>query len=533
MTAASPTDELHLRSLIFAALTAVLLTGAYFAFVGDINFNPTEEGYLWYGTLKTAAGGVPIRDVQSYDPGRYYWCAWLGKLFGDGLLGLRRSVACFQALGMFFGLLAARRALKSDWLMIPTGLLMLAWMFPRHKLFESAIALSAVFFAVRLLEKPTRRRHFEAGVFVGIAGLFGRNHAVYCALGIFVLGAVVAWKQRAALGRADAPRPASRFLAYSGGVLVGYAPILLMLVFVPGFSAAFVESILHLLKLGSNIPYPWPWPWKYDWSERSAIELWENLGSGLWFTLPLLLLPLGVVTLLLTPAERLRQRAVFLAGSVLGLFYIHHASVRSDPSHFAQSIDPLLIATVGLPAAFPRVVINARPRLQAVIWALFALLTLGSVSANHQLLSRRQFAQREALTEYRVAGDTLRIPWPLAAYYTALERTLARHVPADAEIFFGPSRPAFYGIFDKVAPTWWIYFFIPDLEDDSQRTVLADLENVDWALLVDVPIANQERFLFRNTCPLVWQAFVEEFERVPTPKLPANHLLMHRKDNTR
>jgi hypothetical protein len=515
------------RETLFAGLVAIVLTAGFFALVGRVNFNATEEGYLWYGALRTAAGEVPLRDFQSYDPGRYYWCAILGGVFGHGVLGLRLSVACFQALGMFFGLLAARRALKSSWSLIPTGLFYLAWMFPRHKLFESAIALTAVFFAVRLLERPNARRHFEAGAFVGLAGFFGRNHAAYCAAGIFCLWLVLAWRQRSAMRSGQAPGFARRLASYTGGILAGYSPMLLMLVFVPGYAAGFWNSILVLFKLGVNIPHPWPWPWTYRWSDLSAIGWLENLGKAFWFTVPVVLFPAGIVTLVRTPVERFSKRAVFLAGSILGLFYIHHASVRSDPSHFAQSIDPLLVALVGLPAAFSW----GRPRVLVAGWCLVALLTVGSVSATHQLLSRQRFNERPQLVDHSIAGDTLRMHAGLAEYYTRIEKAIRTHVPDDAQVFFAPSRPGFYGIFDKVSPTWWIYFFVPELDAETQNKIVGDLADIEWAFLVDVAIAGQERFLLRNTSPSVWEHLRRDFQRVNTPGLPENHILLRRNHN--
>ena len=516
------------RSVIVAAIVAVFLTTSIFALVGDVDFDATEEGYLWYGTLRTVAGEVPHRDFQSYDAGRYYWCATLGEVFGHGVLGLRRSVACFQALGIFFGLLAARRALKHDWALVPTGLLYLAWMFPRHKLFESAIALTAVFFAVRLLERPSVRRHFEAGVFVGVAALFGRNHGVYCALGIFCLGLVLALRQCQQVRATDAGehvRLARRASSYAGGILLGYSPLLLMLAFVPGFAAGFWDSFLILLKLGANIPYAWPFPWTYDWSDLNAIGWLENLGKSFWFTLPFVLFPAGVVALVRTPLERFPERAVFLAGSVLGLFYIHHASVRSDPRHFAQSIAPLLVALVAVPMAFRW----SKKGIVVPAWCLVALLTAGSASATHQLLSRQQLQERPNLVNHQIAGDTLRLPRSSAEYYTRVERTLRTHVPDDETIFFAPSRPGLYGAFDRVSPTWWIYFFVPELDAHRQSKVMGNLADIEWALIVDVPIAKQERFLFRNTSSSVWEYLRRDFQRVPTPELPRNHRLLRRK----
>jgi hypothetical protein len=68
----------------------------------------SDEGYLWYGTWRTMLGEVPILDFRGYDPGRYYWGAAWGLLFGDGIIGLRLSNALFAFGGLSFGLLAAR-----------------------------------------------------------------------------------------------------------------------------------------------------------------------------------------------------------------------------------------------------------------------------------------------------------------------------------------------------------------------------------------------------------------------------------------
>ena len=515
------------KSVLAAAVIAAVLSGLFFLAVGRVNFNPTEEGYLWYGTLRTAAGEVPIRDFQSYDPGRYYWCAWLGELLGHGVIGLRASVACFQALGIFFGLLAARRVLRSDWAMIPVGLLLLAWMFPRHKLFESALSLTSVFFAVRLFERPDARRHLEAGIFAGFAGVFGRNHAVYCVGGFLVLAAVIAWRQRSLIRDQRVPGVLTRLGSSMFGVVLGYSPILVMLIFVPGFDEAFWRSILILLKLGANIPHAWPWPWNDDWENLDALGWIVNVGKAFWFLIPFVVFPVGLLTLVLTPTQKLVRRALFLSGAVLGLFYMHHASVRSDAAHIAQSIDPTLLAVVGQPAA----VAWRGGEGRFVLWGLVGLFTVGSTLGVHQLLSRKRLAERERLVEHDLAGDTVRLTPGLAAYYRNLEETIHGRVPEGEAIFFAPSRPGFYAIFERVCPTWWIYFFVPELGAESQNTILERLADVDWVLLVDVPIASQDRFLFKNTCPFVWDELRREFQRVPTPKLPPNHLLLRRKED--
>ena len=129
-------------SPLVALLVSALLTGGFQLLFGDHNLNLRDEGYLWYGVLGVLEGEVPFRDFQAYDPGRYTWCAWGSHLFGSGILGVRASVAAFQAIGLTFGVLVARRLVSHDaWLVVPAVILS-GWMFPRHKAFEPALAMA-------------------------------------------------------------------------------------------------------------------------------------------------------------------------------------------------------------------------------------------------------------------------------------------------------------------------------------------------------------------------------------------------------
>jgi hypothetical protein len=499
------------RQRALALLTAVAFALGWHLWVGDAHLNAAEEGYLWYGTWRTGLGELPLRDFQSYDPGRYWACAALGKLFGAGLLGLRRSEALFQGLGILFGLLAARRSTKKSWPLVPLGILLGVWLFPRHKVFEGVLALGATWAGTRLLERPTRAAHVVAGACAGLAAVFGRNHGLYAAAGFLVLFAASAWKRR----DADWPRKGA---ALAGGVVLGYAPMLLAFFVAPGFFAGFVDSLLLLLRLGTNIESPWLWPWTLELAGLGALDACARMALALVYLLPLVVLPLGIWRLLRARAEELAPRALFLAASVLGALYLHHASVRSDSSHLAQSIQPSLLA-----AAAGVALLAARRRGLALTLALVLGSAVALAGFEHNPATSH--VGRARLVEARLGAETLRLLPRHAEAYARLQRAVGQRLAPDERLFVAPSRPAYYALFQKKSPSWWIYFFVPEAERAEQERIVAELAGVEWVLIVDQAIAEREDLRFRNSYPLVWAHVQTSYRRVPTPELEPDHLL--------
>ena len=178
---------------------AVVLAGCSFAWQGRVGFNLADEGFLWYGVERTAAGEVPLRDFQSYDPGRYYWCAAGRFIFGRELLAVRGSEAVAEVIGLWLGLLAATR-LTRRWLALGViGLMLTVWIFPSHKMFDHVLLLAGLWMTTRMVESPSARRILVAGAFAGLCVFFGRNHALYQGAAQCVLLLGLRWKLRGEL----------------------------------------------------------------------------------------------------------------------------------------------------------------------------------------------------------------------------------------------------------------------------------------------------------------------------------------------
>ena len=325
---------------------------------------------MWYATLQTAAGGVPIRDFRSYDPGRYLWTAGWASLLGSGIVGLRHANSVFQALGLFLALLSARRVLHSRWGLVLVGLVLNLWFFPSFKVYEHTVAVAAVFFALRLVERPTLGRHFACGVLAGLAGFLGRNLGIYCVLATLGLILFLYFKAK------DDPGILARRLgAGLGGAAAGYAPMLLMLLLVPGFFSGFIQSILVLFGPGApTLPKSVPWPWTFGY------PLWSRYQG--------------------TPSILFQLSVYLLSGSLLDRGCGDAADPSGCPgqqispycSHYGRSAFPAscLRATrpgasgAGLPSFFARL---AGPYPQGLDWgdqkrvfaALFAFLLAISV----------------------------------------------------------------------------------------------------------------------------------------------------------
>jgi hypothetical protein len=456
---------------------------------------------LWAGTVELAHGAIPIRDFYSYDPGRYLWTAALSFVAGDGILALRASVALFAVLGLFCGLRAAQRVVRSELMLVVVGVVLVIWSFPRHKLFESAIAMMGVLVGVRLLEAPSVRRFFDAGAMVGVATVFGKNHGLYLAFAFLILIGFVFLRvrPRVAFGRAVG--------ALGAGVFFGLLPLLVMFVFVPGFASSYVEFIRYLMAQGrTNVPVPVPWPWAANESGRFV------LGAAL------VLAPAAAVFLVASAvwpfgskkadsASYAGAQCLALAGGAVGLLYMHHTFSRAGVSHLAQGIHPILLGLVALPGLFDR-----RRMVRVGIAVLVSLFTIRLAIPQNPL---SELARAEGSYRWTsVAGDRLLLPANVVESVEDVRTAVARHVPRDRRLLVLPWYPGMYPLLGRRPPVWDIYPVWLDRRG-ADRRMIAEIERhrVEWLLAGSF---DRREFSFRQTHRTVAKYLDERFVRVKT-----------------
>lgn len=477
---------------------------------GSAGFNLADEGYLWYGVQRVMKGEVPLRDFMSYEPGRYYWSAALMSLWGDdGIMSLRWAVALFQGAGLFAALLLIARCARTQALpfILLSAVILAAWMFPRHKLFDISLSILLVAALAFLIRKPTVKRYFLAGLWIGLTAVFGRNHGLYGA--VAGIGALI-WLQ---LRGAEGPGLVKAGAYAAAGVALGFLPVLLMAALVPGFAAALWDSVRFLFEIKStNLPVPVPWPWRVDFA---AMPLGTAIGRVLLGFGFVGVVAFGAIGLPWIVWRRRRGEAVapgVAAAVILALPYAHFAYSRADINHLAQGIFPTLIGCLALLAAAP-----AR-----VKWPLAAALAGASLWVMHPVHPGWQCRAAMSCVAISVSGDTLRVDPNTAGDVTLLQDLAARYAPAGETLLAAPLWPGAYALLGRKAPVWEIYPLFPRPADFEQAEIRRiEAARPAFVVIVDFPLDGRDELRFRNTHPLLFGYVEAHFDRVQESQNPA------------
>ena len=493
-------------------LLAIVLLGASFAVHGRQGINLADEGFLWYGAQQTAHGKVPLRDFQSYDPGRYYWSAAGMYLFGDGLVGLRFSETVFQLLGLWAGLLAASRVVQNWALLAAVGLMLTSWMFQPYRFFDNTLLLCGIWIAVRLIEEPSPARIFTAGFFVGLCVFFGKNHALYNFLAQASLLLFLHFKLGPLLSM-------SHLGMWVAGIMAGLVPTIAMFVGVPGFFASYIESIQSIFRHGTNLPLPVPWPWRV--SPNSTAGTTQFLLGIFLIAIPLGYLAAITVSLSMR-SQTIKDHAVFIACAFVGLFYLHHAFSRADFSHLAQVIHPFTLAALAL--------LGLLGAGKSYHWAVIAVLIAAALfTVGRQMPMYQRITSSTPWVRYD-AGGKIFVPTSTNRLFTCLREFAAENIAPRESVLIAPFTPTLYPILRHESPLWDLAYYVPATAQ-RQEAMIHELavKNVNWAIISDTPLDKREDLRFSATHELVWQYLMENFEPVESACLAKSMKILHRK----
>ncbi len=502
------TDSSQKSALVlFSALSIFIL----FIWQGNIGFDLNDEGFLWYGVQRVMLGETPLLDFMSYDPGRYYWSASFMSLFADnGIIALRISVALFQFFGLITGLFLifhTEKKINILYLLLTIGIFLL-WMYPRHKLFDISLSIFLIGALTFLVEKPSNRRFFISGIFIGLIAFFGRNHGVY---GVFGFLLITLWLKATNTERLFLVKKIGYSIA---GIIIGYSPMLLMLVFVQGFSEAFWNSILFLFEVNStNITLPIPWPWTITLTGKPLYLSLREILIGLFFIAIVAFSFISITWAFKQKSQPLTVQPALIASSFLSLPYLHFALSRADISHLAQGIFPALIGSI--------IYFSSQPKKNMwLITIVFFFLSICVMLVAHP----SWFCTiRKQCSEINISNDKLLVPQHTANNIYFLRQFVKLKINND-DFLVTPFWPGAYAIFNKKAPIWEIYALFPRNPKFEQAEIVRIKEaRVNHILIIDRPLDGREDLRFKNTHPVTHQYIINNYTLSKNNKLGSDY----------
>jgi hypothetical protein len=487
---------LPLQVLALASVSVFSL----FMWQGNNSFSLWDDGFLWYGAQRVMLGEVPIRDFMAYDPGRYYWSAALMWLWDDnGIMALNGTVAIFQVIGLFAGLLLiARSAQNLSYLLLSTVTLAV-WMFPHYKLFDTTVSILLISTLAFLVENPTNRRYFITGLCIGLAAVWGRNHGIYGIMGSI---GVLLWLN---INREEGPRLVKSFAIWAAGVAIGFVPILFMAALMPGFASAFWESVYFLFEAKStNFALPVPWPWLVNFASLTIGEAIRGVLIGLLFVASLGFGMLSIVWVVWQKLQRKPVSPALVAASFLTLPYAHYAFSRAGYTHLALGIFPLLIACLIILATQP-----AKTK-----WPLAVIICGASLWVMHIYHPGWQCHASKQCADINVSGNKLIVDPSTASDVKLLRQLSTQYAPNGQSFIVAPFWPGAYALLGRKSPMWEIYPLWPR----SQAFEQVEIERLKkakpgFALIFDFPLDGRDELRYRNTHPLIHQYILDNFER--------------------
>ena len=516
--------KLHLK----LGVISIFLATAQWFFNDRIllHFILSDEGFLYFGSLRVLEGNFPIADFRSYDPLRYFWVATWLKLFGKSIFSFYTSLLVIKTLTIYSTLWLISRVTNKFSESVLLVAIMTFWLYPRHKIFEIFISVFSIILLYLFLHKPTKKFSFFLGISVGLFAFTGRNLGLYSTISfttaIFFI--IVIYRLD------DAKRYLINFLA---GIPIGYLPMIFLAITKPNFVPKIIRSIEKMFLSGrTNIRIPVPWPWQIDTSEPWILLVNQVLIGILFFALPLFysLSLIGVFKQMVNAKKKFQVPPqiknsgwrLWFSSVLVGFPFLHHAFSRADSYHLTQSIMPFFLGVFSL-SQLPQF----KSKLLKQMLFLFLLIATFFV----QIMTLDGFLKLVVPDRFEKIIFTKDLIWTKKSFASELEGILesVRENEIQGSImnyYFAPNLPGLYSLIDSRFPPYDIYPLVPSTIEEQQE-IISHLENnqVNLVLVNNFPLDNDEKKRFSHTNNLVWEFIIDNFEKIETPNLSDTYYL--------
>lgn len=464
----SPTPS-HQRALTFLAV-AVYATALLLALHLHFDFNLEDEGFLWHGAQQVLSGAAPSRDFRAYEPGRYYWTAWIFALIGsDNNSSARLACALFggityAAVTTYLHFLneegkTPRTAKRISLIGLTTALCV--WTFPYYRVFDTAAAAitfaTCVFF---LRSKKSTSAPFLAGCLNGLIFFIGRNHALYALISLITCTAITSIQTR------DVWQRTARKI---GLIALGMATTAGLLFLIqelarPGSLAGSLESWISLIKLNTtNMKTNWPWSQADLGMPPSQLEGHLVVAIVVCVTFGI---AIGGGTWTLTRAIQGRRTSNTMVATVATtLGYLHCVNSRPDLVHIATSFIPVIVGAFTWAA-------EKRSRLSSLVMILMTYCT--ARSALREQVAYQCLTKPSNCTTVNISVEENRFSKsdPARAY-----RYLSEAI-GNQKFLAIPAYTSLYAIKRRKAPGWAFYEVWPS-DRETQLKRIEEIKQID------------------------------------------------------
>ncbi len=292
-------------------------------------------------------------------------------------------------------------------------------------------------------------------------------------------------------------------------MLVGYAPMILAALFVPGFWWGLWATIHVYFEIGAtNLGKAVPWPWLVPHTGSVVFMTHYILTGVLLIAQPVFGLTVAGYMVWRSATRKIPLDPLIFASALLAIFYTHHAFAAPGLGHLAQAIFPMLICLFALVMTLPRRTMYVSV---TAICAVSAFLLLQM----HPLYY--YWTHQEDFVATRIGDDVFHVNPNIARQAAVLTALADKYAPAGREFVAEPFLPAAYALVDRRAAVWNTYPNVPadaDVQEAEIRRMQA--ERPGFVLISKSPYPYEANY------PLVYAFILRTFVRTTDPLLPYN-----------